>query len=308
MKKMLLAGVTGLLFVLHAPVLAGGPGGGGPVEDPGLDPTDPTEPSEDPIGGTTGGGGTTTPSAPIATPSASGSGAYFFTLDNLPTGPSGTQAFYQPAQIYGPDFGNVTIDSAQDGLNQTVNGLTLSLRTATADYANGTGLPQTRIRVENDSSNFGYLGVPSSVNVGIEATTLSADAPGAIFANFDQAISYFSVDLYRLSGNFTVTTTLTAYSGLNGTGQVLGTIGGTVSGGNNYAMTLVQLANIGGARSVGLLGGSALANYNNITANVNAVGGVPEPFTWALMLVGFGLVGASLRRRNATADGAAVTA
>jgi len=41
-------------------------------------------------------------------------------------------------------------------------------------------------------------------------------------------------------------------------------------------------------------------NSQYITANVTA-GGVPEPATWALMIGGFGLAGAALRRRAAVA-------
>jgi len=37
------------------------------------------------------------------------------------------------------------------------------------------------------------------------------------------------------------------------------------------------------------------------SAVVNGVGGVPEPASWALMIAGFGLAGASLRRRRALA-------
>ncbi|WP_188764074.1 PEPxxWA-CTERM sorting domain-containing protein, partial [Sandarakinorhabdus glacialis] len=33
----------------------------------------------------------------------------------------------------------------------------------------------------------------------------------------------------------------------------------------------------------------------------DAVGGVPEPATWGMMIVGFGLVGAAARRRKALA-------
>ena len=33
----------------------------------------------------------------------------------------------------------------------------------------------------------------------------------------------------------------------------------------------------------------------------SAPGGVPEPATWAMMLAGFGLTGATLRRRGAMA-------
>lgn len=40
--------------------------------------------------------------------------------------------------------------------------------------------------------------------------------------------------------------------------------------------------------------GSAYTNY----AFMDVAGGVPEPATWAMMIVGFGLVGASLRRHT----------
>jgi hypothetical protein len=40
-------------------------------------------------------------------------------------------------------------------------------------------------------------------------------------------------------------------------------------------------------------------NYRITIAN--AVGAVPEPSTWAMMLIGFGAVGASLRRRRVSA-------
>ncbi len=42
-------------------------------------------------------------------------------------------------------------------------------------------------------------------------------------------------------------------------------------------------------------------NYNDekfVFTNVSGVTGTPEPATWALMIGGFGLVGASLRRRS----------
>jgi hypothetical protein len=40
-------------------------------------------------------------------------------------------------------------------------------------------------------------------------------------------------------------------------------------------------------------------NLGGVALNIQGGGGVPEPATWALMLAGFGLLGATLRRRTA---------
>lgn len=296
-KQLLLSGAGALAFILgNVPAHAGGPAGGPPTSDPcDLDPdscnsTDPgTGGGGDGSGGTTGGGGSGTPAGPL--PYTFGSGAKLFTLDSLPTGALGTQAFYQPTQDY-TSIGLGVLPSSQGGLNQTVGGLTVALSTAT--YVEGAGAPQTRIRVENDTSNFNYLGVPTGVQVGIEATSFTAAPPGAIYANFTGALSYFSINLYRLSGAFDVNSTITAYSGLDGTGTVLGTAQGTITGGNDFAFTTIELTNLAGARSFAILGGSALANYDDITATA----AVPEPATWAIFVGGFGLIGGAMRRRR----------
>ncbi len=41
-------------------------------------------------------------------------------------------------------------------------------------------------------------------------------------------------------------------------------------------------------------------NQGGVSLSLSRVAGVPEPATWAMMLVGFGLVGAATRRRGAT--------
>lgn len=236
-----------------------------------------------------------------AVPYTYGSGAILFTLDNLPTGPSGTQAFYGPAQDNSL-LGLPSFASTQGVLTQTVNGLTLGLSTPTV--VSGVTTNPTGIRVENDTMNFNYLGVPQGVQVGIEASTGSGGQPAPVYVDFSSALSYFSVNLYRLSSGagpgspLSATSTITAFSGLDGTGSVLGTVTGSVSGGLNFGFVTLQLANLAGARSISLQGANGLPNYDDITATVAAVQpAVPEPATWVMMLAGFGLVGAGLRRR-----------
>ncbi|WP_174279710.1 PEPxxWA-CTERM sorting domain-containing protein [Sphingomonas bacterium] len=232
-----------------------------------------------------------------------GSGAKLFTLDNLPTGPSGTQAFYAPDQN-NSSLGLPNLPGNQGVLTQTVTGTTLSLSTPTF-FADGSNGPATGIRVENDSTNFPYLGVPAGVQVGIEASTGSGGQPAPVFVNFSDALSYFSVNLYRLNSGagpgspLPVMSTVTAYSGLNGTGSVLGTALGSITGGLNFGYTIIQLPNLVGARSFTLQGANGLPNYDDITATLFvAPAAVPEPATWAMMLGGFGLAGAVMRRRT----------
>jgi xanthine/uracil permease len=40
----------------------------------------------------------------------------------------------------------------------------------------------------------------------------------------------------------------------------------------------------------------------NVTATSSAIAAVPEPATWAIMLVGFGMVGAASRYRRWNVD------
>ena len=239
-----------------------------------------------------------------------GSGAKLFTLDSLPTGPQGTQAFYGPDQDNSA-LGLPPIAGNQGLLTQTVSGTTLSLSTPT--FVVGGSTPLTTIRVENDYSNFNYLGVPSGVQVGIEASTFSGGQPAPIYVNFSDALSYFSINLYRLNSGagpgspLTVTSTITAYSGLNGTGSALGSVTGSIVGGINFGYTTLELTNLAGARSFTLQGANGLPNYDDITATLApAASAVPEPATWAMMLIGVGAVGFAARRRARVRTAAAV--
>jgi hypothetical protein len=78
-------------------------------------------------------------------------------------------------------------------------------------------------------------------------------------------------------------------------------------GPGNYTVSVAAYSNfaVGPNLSNGFQGTGSFGNRTNQWAfdilNVNGatqVGAVPEPGTWALMLIGFGAVGASLRRRR----------
>ena len=99
---------------------------------------------------------------------------------------------------------------------------------------------------------------------------------------------------------------VTVYDGLNATGNVLGVINlnaqfnqncsGDPSGAFcNWSAGGVAFA--GTAYSIDFGGTANQTGYDNITFG-SANPGVPEPATWAMMIMGFGLVGASMRRRG----------
>lgn len=95
---------------------------------------------------------------------------------------------------------------------------------------------------------------------------------------------------------------VTVYDGVGGTGNVLATLALAI----NYSDTCsfcvwtpigVSFAGIG--KSIDFAGGADHVAYDNITfGSAIAGGGVPEPASWAMLIVGFGLVGAATRYRR----------
>lgn len=167
----------------------------------------------------------------------------------------------------------------------------------------------------------------SGVNYGINFTAASlglidSDAGGAgNFANEPSAstIAFFdngSAATMNVAAGFTTgfsffysafsNASVTVYSGLNSTGTVLATLnlstnfnnGGCVGDPTGAAChwDAVGVTFAGTAMSVDFGGVANQAGFDNITLG-SATPGVPEPATWALMIGGFAMVGAAMRRR-----------
>ena len=100
------------------------------------------------------------------------------------------------------------------------------------------------------------------------------------------------------SGVFTAfaqTTGVRAHSGGNiGSGFYLdpGLLSGIGQGTGTVAVRLAQTA------SYSKQGQSDWFSFDNVVLTVTSPGGVPEPATWAMLITGFGLVGAVVRRRR----------
>jgi hypothetical protein len=181
------------------------------------------------------------------------------------------------------DFESIAVGTYTSA-SQTVDGLTATFTSATGQF---------------DVQNIGS-GIPGMSN--------------NVLINYFYGVGPFTADFSTAVSNVSITggdygadvdhITLAAYSGLDGTGVLLGAITGPDCCAGSPGSETVSL-NVSGVRSVQFY--TSLSDpfpgsvyFDNLTAN----GGVPEPATWAMILIGFGGVAAvmrSARRRDRAA-------
>ena len=142
---------------------------------------------------------------------------------------------------------------------------------------------------EIDSTQFGLASNGTGVLLNDRDTQIFLSAIGGdvfTLTSFDIAAAFGSNP-----GN---TYTVTAFLGAATVGTLSGNLGqfATINGFGNTSLDRVVFDGIGGG------GGFEL---DNIVLNGTATGAVPEPATWAMMLVGFGAIGGALRRRQKVA-------
>ena len=133
-----------------------------------------------------------------------------------------------------------------------------------------------------------------------ETTMVFLDANSALLnvtSGFDTGFSFF------YSSN-SAAADVNVYSGFDGTGDLLGTISltrqfndGCVGDPNGQYCnwTNAGVAFDGIAHSIDFGGTANYIVYDNITFGSDIAGGVPEPSAWALLILGLGVVGGSMR-------------
>jgi hypothetical protein len=136
-----------------------------------------------------------------------------------------------------------------------------------------------------------YQNAPSPLGVGVVQLdgVVNTTSFMNVAAGVENKLSFFYSSIADVTG------AIKAYSGLNGTGTLLGTFNMT---GNTADFTNWSLANFsfsGTAKSFDLSATNGVAGLDNIQA-------VPEPESYASLLAGLALLGVVARRRKSSAS------
>ena len=196
-----------------------------------------------------------------------------------------------------------------DALKSSVNESPLTYYAGGSGSAGTTGGPNygvifssntlTGCTQPNACANVNSAGNPSGSNV------IFFQSGGAstmdVTGGFDTGFSFFYTAPF-FSGSVNV------WSGLDSTGTLLATLllpttanGANTPGcfGTNFCPYVPFGVTFSGfAHSVNFGGSNDQIGFDDITLGSATAGGVPEPATWAMILMGFGLVGFGLRNRR----------
>jgi len=205
-------------------------------------------------------------------------------------------AVLTPAQAADPivlDFEGI---GSQANINGFYNGGTDSLGNSGVDYGVQFGSNSLALTEQDPSANFSNEPSPNTIMFFLTGSAVLNYAPG-----FDTGFSFFFTTV-SFAGSVNV------YDGLNGTGNLLGSISLPALGAGPDAANVFSNWSIGSlsfagtARSIDFGGTVNQVGYDNITfgSATPIVPGIPEPSTYAMLALGLAGVGfVSRRRKNA---------
>ena len=120
----------------------------------------------------------------------------------------------------------------------------------------------------------------------------NAGGPAIVNTNFGFRAFSFTAGFFQPG-------TVNLFDGLNGTGNVIASLGGLLGNPNAFALQTINIAGTRVGRSVTFVGPDGTLGVDDFSFTLPG-GGVPEPATWAMMLIGFGIVGGAIRGRKAS--------
>jgi hypothetical protein len=134
----------------------------------------------------------------------------------------------------------------------------------------------------------------------------STQSPGTVLFNLPgiAQVSFIwgSIDTYN-SLTFTDAAGNPLGAAYTFTGSYIASLIPALASGNRSAANTNPIVTfLFGGTDIGLIGGMQLTSTQNAFEidNISIVSGVPEPGTWAMMLLGFGAVGLAVRRRRSS--------
>jgi hypothetical protein len=199
------------------------------------------------------------------------------------------------------DDGTVAEATAK-GLVATINGPAASRTTVIS----GLSPYGATVFAPNPYDGNGYFGI------GVSPASLTlAGANGAMFSSISFFVgtldSYNIVDLLDTAGNV-----IGSYNGVQMYDQngALPPTGNIASSAINRRITFTGTngTTYGGIRFANSGKSNQAFEFDNVSFTAPVAAAVPEPATWAMMLIGFGAIGAAVRRRRNVGSTAAVAA
>ncbi len=139
------------------------------------------------------------------------------------------------------------------------------------------------------------IAAPASATTPINYSVTGADATGTFTLNFDSSTSSYSLTSLDLIASTPFTQANSALFEKNSTLFSIGN--GAVDGTHSFVLFFnPALTSQTQTITYADAGENGLQNGNVTISQVSPTSGVPEPATWAMMLLGFGGIGVAMRR------------